>query len=414
MEEEIDLRRYIEVLFSHWVWIVGLAVVAAIAGYVFSSLQPPIYQASSIVMVTEPRFQLQFDTRFRTDEGSPAYQAFPILAVSDDVLQGVLDVYQATALGQAHPLTLAQLRSLTGASSEGDPSLVVLTVQSDSPELASLLANHWADVFADHGNAMYSGGQNDVVFFQEQTALAETALQEAEAALIAFQANNRESILQNQLSALQQAQKDYLASQQSISVLAQDAQALRAQWADRPSSQTASLSDGLTALFLQIKAFNAQADIPLQLQIDSAEALGPQSVSEQIAYLDELMAILKAKSAEIDKSLQDLEPEMLSLQQQIQQTVVEKDRLTREWDLARETHLTLTRKLEEARIAAQEANGVLHVGSHAAVPSRPIGPRTLFNAALAGLVGLMLGVVGVLAVDFWRQGNGQGTRADEE
>lgn len=414
MEEEIDLRRYIKVLFSHWVWIVGLAVVAAIAGYVFSSLQPPIYQASSVVMVTEPRFQLQFDTRFRTDEGSPAYKAFPILAVSDDVLQGVLDAYQTTAMGQAHPLTLAQLRSMSGASSEGDPSLVVLTIRSDSAELASLLANHWADVFADHGNAMYSGGQGDVAFFQEQTALAETALQKAETALIAFQANNRESILQNQLSALQQAQRDYLASQQSISVLVQDTQALRAQWADRPSSQATSLSDGLTALFLQIKAFNAQADIPLQLQIDSAEVLGPQSISEQIAYLDELTTILMTKSAEIDASLQALEPEMLSLQQQTQQTAVKKDRLTREWDLARETHLTLTRKLEEARIAAQEANGILHVGSHAAMPTRPMGPRTLFNAALAGLVGLMLGVVGVLAVDFWRQGNGQGARTDEE
>jgi uncharacterized protein involved in exopolysaccharide biosynthesis len=413
MEEEIDLRRYIEVLLGHWIWIVGLAVVAAIAGFVLSSLQPPTYQASSVVMVTEPRFQLQFDSRFQTDEGSPAYKAFPVLAVSDDVLQSVLDAYQATATGRTDPLTLGQLADMTEASSEGDPSLVVLTVQSNSAETASLLANLWADVFTGHGNALYSGGQSDVDFFQEQMAQAANALQEAEETLIEFEAGNRESILQNQLGSLQQAQRDYLASQRAISTLVQDVQALRAQLAERPSSQETSLADGLTALFLQLKAFNAQTEMPLQLSIDSASVLG-QSVTQQMAYLDDLAATLQQKSIEIGQKLEALEPEILDLQRQIQQISVEKDRLTRGRDLARETHLTLARKLEEAQISAQEANGVLHVGSYASVPSRAIGPRTMFNAALAGLVGLMLGVVGVLAVDFWRQGNGQQHPAGEE
>lgn len=413
MEEEIDLRRYIEILLSHWLWILGLAILAAMAGFVFSSLQSPAYRTSSVVIVTEQRFQLQFDARFKTDEGAPAYKAFPTLATSDDVLQAVVEAYQATSTGQTNHLTLGQLGDMMDASSEGDPSLVLLTVRSSIPEVASLLANLWADAFARHANAMYSGGEQDVRFFEEQTTQAEKALQEAEAALIEFEAGNRESILQTQLDSLQQTQAGYLSSQRDIAYLLQDVQALRAQLAERPSSQESSLADGLTALFLQIKAFSAQAEMPLQFQIDTTNLLG-QSTVEQINYLEELGAILRTKSTEADSFLEALEPKILSLQRQLQEALVEKDRLTRGRDLARETHLTLARKLEEARISAQEANGVLHVGSYASVPSRPIGPRTMFNTTLAGMVGLMFGIVGVLAIDFWRQGNGQKLQAVEE
>ena len=45
MEEEIDLRKYIEVLIHHWYWIVGLGVAAAAIAFAVSSFLPPIYDS---------------------------------------------------------------------------------------------------------------------------------------------------------------------------------------------------------------------------------------------------------------------------------------------------------------------------------------------------------------------------------
>ena len=59
MEDEIDLRAYIEVLLRHWKWIIALAVLAAIAAFVVNSLLPFTYEADSVVIVTEPRYQLR-------------------------------------------------------------------------------------------------------------------------------------------------------------------------------------------------------------------------------------------------------------------------------------------------------------------------------------------------------------------
>ena len=171
-----------------------------------------------------------------------------------------------------------------------------------------------------------------------------------------------------------------------------------------------SFADSLTALLLQIRAFNTrvavaenQISTPIELRIDNIESLSSKSSVEQIAFLDELVTTLQAKSDEIEAQLAELEPQMLALQQGLQQFTAEKDRLIRSQQLASETYLTLARKLDEARIAAQEENGALQVGSYAAVPESPVGPHRLRNVATAGILGLMLGILGALVIEYWRK-----------
>ena len=403
MGEEIDLRAYIEVLLRHWKWIAGLAVLAAVVAFVVSSLLPATYEASAVVLVTKPRYQLQFDTRFTTDDAPPAYKAFPILATSDAVLQQVVDSYTPSTAAEIEHWNLETLKEMVSASSEGDPSLVLLKVKSRSPDDAAAIANTWANVLTTTGNELYGGKRRDLLFFQEQMAEAKEALDDAEAALIEFQARDQSSILEAQLGSARQTQASYLASQRKILLIKEDIQALQAQLSEQPADQEASLADSLTALLLQIKAFNAQSGTPIQLQIQSGEALSTKSTAEQMAFLKNLLTTLEAQSAEVAERLTELEPQILALQQELQQARIEENQLNRARDLAQETYLTLARKLAEARITAQESNGVLLVGSYAAVPAKPVGPRRLFNTAVAGMLGLMIGVFAAFAIEFWRQ-----------
>jgi len=423
MEEEIDLRVYVEVLIRYWKWIVGLALVAAVTAFVVSSLLPPTYEASAVVIITQPRYQMQFDPRFETvGEWTPAYKAFPTLAISDETLQGVIDTHTPSPEAHIEEWKLGTLAGMVEATSEGDPSLVVLKVHSRSPEDTAAIANLWADRFTTLGNSIYGGTEKDVTFFEEQVAQAKQVLDESDAALIEFQARNQASTVNAQLSSYRQTQTDYLADQRTIAYIVQDIQGLRDQLAQQPGGRATSLADDLTTLLLQIKAFNlletkdrdAQTTAPIQLQVNSAASLSDKSLAEQIAFLDDLVTTLEAKSSEIYGRLTELEPQILTLQQQLQEIDTENDRLTRACDLACETYMTLARKLEEARIAAQEENGVLQVGSYTAVPEKPVGPRRLLNTAVAGALGLMLGVFGVFAVEWWRGDEGTERRGDKE
>jgi uncharacterized protein involved in exopolysaccharide biosynthesis len=402
LEEEIDLRAYIEVLLKYWYWIVGLAALAAAAAFVYTSLQPATYEARSVVIITAPRYQMQFDERFETQLGVPAYKAFPTLATSDGVLQAVVEAYSPSPASGIEKWTLTTLRRMVAATSEGDPSLVILTVTSRSPEDAAGIANVWADTLVVRGSALYGQGEADAAFFEAQAQEAQVALERAESALVDFQARNQISILGAKLDSLRQAQADYLGQQRSIGYIIQDVEGLGAQLAEQAADQSASLADSLTALLLQIKAFNAGSSTPVQLQVDGNASIADKSPAEQRAFLESLVATLRAKSAEIDGRLAELEPQILSSQRDLQAITVERDRLTRTLDLARDTYVTLARKLEEARISAQEENGTLHVGSHAAVPELPVGPRRMFNTAVAGAAGLMIGVIVAFVAEFWR------------
>ena len=405
MEEDyIDLRVYVRTLLRYWLLIVGAVILAAVTAFIVSSLMPPSYEAESVVLITEPRYLMRFEPRFETMQGwEPAYQAFPVLAASDAILQGVVDAYTPTADAGIEAWTLKALKSMTEASSEGDPSLVALKVTSSSPADAAGIANAWAALLVQRGNAIYQNGDQDVAFFEAQAAAAQTELSEIEKALVAFEGENEHAILNAQYQSLQRSQSDYLADQRMIAYLVQDLKGLQSQMAQQPGTQIASLADDLTTLYLQIKAFNADATVPIQMQINTAESLSKKSVTEQIDDLMFLSETLETKSDEIDGRLEALEPQILALQGRLQAIETERARLTRRRDLTEETYMALARKLEEARIAAQEEGGILQVGSRAAVPETPTGPRRLLNTALAGVLGGMVAVGGVLILDWWQQ-----------
>ncbi|MFL7793975.1 MAG: GumC family protein [Anaerolineae bacterium] len=402
MEDTIDWRQYVHVIL-HWWWLIAICtLLAAGSALAISFVIPPKYEATVVVIITQPRYEIAFDPRFETIESVPAYKAFPRLATSDDVLQETVDAYTPSEDAKIKHWTVHTLAKMVAATSEGDPSLVLLTVESRSPKDASGIVNTWAQVFAEHGRALYNTTQEEVAFFTDQVTQAEEALASTEQALIDFRARDQSSTLAAQLNSLHQTQSDYLSDKRAITYLVRDIQSLRSQLSRQPSDQPTSLADNLTALYLQIKAFNAAASAPIELQVSDADVLSTKSQSEQIAFLDDLVNTLESKSAEIDTSLVELEPQILDLQRQLQEINTENEQLQRAHDLANTTYTTLSRKLEEARIAVQENKGTLQVGSYAAIPEKPKSPQKVMNTALAGTMGLMLSVGGAFAWEWWR------------
>jgi succinoglycan biosynthesis transport protein ExoP len=402
MEEEIDLREYIDVLMRRWKWIAALTLVAALAAAAVSFfVLSPTYEASALVLITGPRYQLEFDPRVvAVDEFKAAFDAYPGLALSDDLLKGVL-----AALDPPLPPEEARLGALRGkmsARAGADPSLLKLTVNNGDPERAARIANTWAERYVDYVDNLYGRRDEDAAFFSQQLEEARAALQAAEGALTDFEARNEYSTLSAQLSSLRQTQSDYLAEQRSILRLNQDIASLQAQLAGGSSARASTLGDDLTALFLQIKAFNAQSSMPLQLQVTTTESLSGRTVAEQIAFLEELATNLEAKSTAIDALLTELQPRILSLQEALQAVDTEQKRLNRDRTVAETTYITLANKVEEARIAAQDETGEVQLASRASVPTSPTGPRKLMNTAVAAFLGLFLGVFAAFFVEFWQ------------
>jgi len=437
MEEEIDLRAYVAVLLRNWMWIVGLAAVAAVAALGVSFLISPTYEATALVAITEPRYVMRFDPRFETVNNiQPVYKAYPELATSDALLQSLL--------AGLDPLpqdveTSQDLRGMLEAEGGTDPSMVRLVVRSREPQEAARVANVWAGLFVARANQVYGAQSEDQVqFFEDQLQRAQVELETAEQALIAFQAHNQRAVLEAQLVSARQDLQDYLVEQREIERAVRNAQALQASIVGQPADERVSPGDDLTALLLQIQAFNVQTSRPVQmaetaqmaqptsygaelgagptiwLQISDATVLSSgRTAGELTASLDGLVTTLKARRQGIEAQLAALEPQILGLQQRLQRTLAEEERLTRTRDVAQETYVTVARKVEEVRIAAADTSGDVRLASQASVPQKPVSPRKLLNAAVAGVLGFMLGVCGAFAVEWWRGEGETGRQGDK-
>jgi capsular polysaccharide biosynthesis protein/chaperonin cofactor prefoldin len=402
MEEEIDLRKYLKALTKRWKWIVVLGVVAAVTAAIVSFfVLQPIYGATALVLITRPRYQLRFDPRLETlSDIETTPKAYPSLAKSDDLLLRVLNTIDPPL--PENEQSLQKLRRNVNARTGADPSLLQLKVTSSNPERAAHIANTWADQYVEYVNELYGRRSEDVLFFTEQLDTARATLEEIEDALIDHEAHSQQAIIETRLTAKTVALSDYLNAQHELSNVIENARVLRQQLDEHPASAPASLGNDLTALLLEIQGLSRNTELPLQLQIAGGGSLSNRTVKEQADALSDLITALEIRLAEIGEQEVTLTAEIPPLQEALQQATTEKERLTREWEVADGTFTTLANKVEEARISAQDETGEVRLASQASEPTRPVSPNKLMNIAAAAFLGVFLGILAALFIEYWQ------------
>ena len=96
MEDEMDLRVYINVLMRHWRLIAAVTLLTSVVALGVSFVSPAKYQATAMVLVTRPLYQFQFSPAIqnRSDNSNTQQsltgKAALDLATSDALLQQLL------------------------------------------------------------------------------------------------------------------------------------------------------------------------------------------------------------------------------------------------------------------------------------------------------------------------------------
>ena len=408
MEDEIDLRIYLNMLIRHWRLIAAATLLAGVVALVVSFVSPAKYQATAVVLLTRPLYQFQF---------SPAIQNLPETAGAQQLLSGkaALDLATSDTLLQqlllqvgdrlsADERNLFSFREMLKAKTGGDPSIINLSVTNRDAQRVAHIANTWSDLYVRQLNDLYGQSTDQLKFFEGQLAQAKNDLDKADQALVEFQRRNDSAILQAQLSAKQSALGNYLGMNESLIVLQQNVKNLQDQLVRRPADSPSSLGDDLAQLMLQVSAFSAQSSsLPIQLQMPSTGSLSDRTVGQQAAYLVDLAKTVETKQAEVKKQAEALPVAIKALQGQIQETGTEAARLTRQRDLAQTVYSTLAQKVKETGISTQDTSGRVRLASSAVVPERPMSKKLLTNTALGLVLGLMAIVIVVFAIEYFRE-----------
>lgn len=400
MDETIDLRPYVAALLRY-VWLMGLAVLLAVIISIALFMMGDDYVATALVTVPEPAQQVQFDPRITTNlQSTQLLTAYPRLALSDDLLTRLLP--RATALSGGTIDTLKELEDVLAVGSSTDVRIVALTVKLSEPQAAADLANTWAEEFATTIDSVY--GRNGVDFFMDQRAQASTELQSAEDALVAFQTTNRQTTVDNEFSALGRLQMAYLLRRNAYRMALDDIQTLRVQLEGQGTDAVA-LADQLTALTVQLQTY--QAISPTQTLPAFQLAVGPDALltttqrAEQLQRLEALRASIDSGLIAIDAQLATIEPRLFALQTEKQRLFNEGERLIRRRDIAQETYATLSRKVDEERVAAEQT--MARLASSAAVPQQPDRPNIILLLPLLAGAALLISIGAILLYTWWQR-----------
>ncbi len=401
MDDVIDLRQVIRTLFRYRNWIVALTLGAALVALVVSLLLPPTYEATALAVMTPTQYKLQFDPRIETVINPVDMQidVYTGLATSDDVVQALFAGLDPLPQDVENIADLQNMLSVSGKN-----GLLTFSVKARSSQDAARVANTWVRIFVTQANQVY--GTNDaeqLAFFQAQFADAGKKLQQAEDALTAFVAQDKTSILQNQLDALNSTQRDYLATQRALRVTRQDVESLLQKLDSQTNTDITLFSDQMSALFLELRVFNGQGNYPLQLQLSDPTTFSSAPVQAQKQTLRTVRDIIDGRLRELDSELQALEPQILSAQGALKQAQLERERLERELSLAKDTYTALAHKVDEVSIVTNDTVGQVRIASRALAPLKPVAPRKLLNTVLAGIIGAMLATGGAFVTEWWHE-----------
>lgn len=404
LDDQIDLRRYVQAVLKNWIWIALAMVLGAGAAAVFSFfIVRPTYEATALVAITPARYLMQFSPDFRTVDQeriqTEIYGIFPELAEGDDLLQQVSDTVDAVA--GRRKVSLLDLQRSVSVQGSRDIGLIYLRVEADTPALAADIANTWADLYVQSLNRLYGDAQGDYQFFEEQLVSAQGARDQAQEALAEFKARDLSGVLQSELTSTSAALDSHLARRNQIEVLTRDLQGWRHELVAQNGAQELSLADELTAVLVQLRAFGVLEQTNLQFAIDQ-ETLRGRSAQEQLDQLDALLSLLQAWQMDVNARIAELEPAILGIQRDLQAALNEGEQFNQETRIATSLYESLALKSEEARIALESQVGVGRLASRAAVPTEPVSPRKLFSTALGGVLGLLAGLAGVVLLELLR------------
>jgi capsular polysaccharide biosynthesis protein len=433
---EIDLGKYLEILFRQWRLIVGAALVCALAAAVVIIRTPVSYQARVLVPTTKIASSVTFGSTIETlSEGQlpvtlvdrkARLQSYVAL-VSNPLIAELVYEELIGEFGDKLSSPESLIRMVDGAVLTGSDAVEIKVLNGD-PALSIAVANAWGRHYVDYVNNLYASGtyQDTLLNVQRQANDAHTKYLDAQQAYISFLSTSSIEELTHLRDDLRRVER-----------LLVDAQGLQEQVVAGGEGAAASNALAVSLLKTQVFTSNINTDkaqsqtSPPTLQFQAS----PITVSSQdlIVDLNSLVIMLENRrqalmdwtdfmvlqedsqtiSANIEVTVPQASDPMNSpvslsgaaeekirlLTSRIESEDGRKKDLALTRDVAWDAYQNLAKKEAELVVASQTGGQEVVLGSTAIVVRN--GSSLVRNVALAALVGLFFGVFMAFFIEYW-------------
>jgi capsular exopolysaccharide synthesis family protein len=423
-DRELDLRFYADLLWRGRLFLASAALVGMTLGVLTAWLQVPVYQAAAMIQIEPPTPTFLSVTDALVGAGGYWQNA--------DFYNTQFRILRSKSLGEQALTRLklddrppykdnadrgALFMSRVSISPIPESRLVLIQVSHTEPRDAALWADALADVYIEQSlTTRVEAARHAYEWLQERLGATQKSMSEAQERLLKTYQSQDLFVPEGSVSAVSTSitklNEDYIEAQ-SRRIALEAALKQVAEMRRRGQSLDTVPQVAADSLIAQFNGQLATLGVDMSRLQEKFKPAHPE-VQKVRAQMDEVRKAKDARAAQIVgglqaefTQLQKREGELrVAMDQQKAQAaaqsrkVTELDTVKKEAESAKSLYEVLLQKLNETDIAASIRTNNVTLVERASVPSSPVRPNKR-NIAAAGLaLGLLLGVVLVLARDY--------------
>lgn len=399
-EEYIDLKAIILAIWTKKWTIVGITILCALIGFLTRTFfMQANYEATAYLGISQPSIDVNLEPSINIQSPLEDYrqllditQGLPEMSQTEDVWLVVCEELDLTCLSRDNNKPDLEA-SLIGASQ------LKLQVTSKNPDLTVEFANLWAKEIITRWNLIYGIGENDLLELELEVEQAHEEWNIAQTALEEYLPQSQISVVQVQLRQAEDKLYEYLDEIESIQRIIRDANSMDRRLKNLDQENELQLGDALSLVGLLERTTGNVSST--QFQVTNSEIFGAEfQIIDARQTIIDFVSALEDHNVGLSGQLNALEEEItqLTLEKELEQSKI--DQLELERDRAQTNYRILSRYLDESQIAEQFTRQAAFIVAKAIIPLRKES-NLLVITSLAGIIGLMVSVGGVLIKNWW-------------
>lgn len=417
---EISLRELIEVLLKGWRLIAIITAVCVLfSGILSFFILDPTYEAKTILMASDTTARL---TNLQSNKENIAgvldlLATYPIMTLqtykeqikNPQLLQQVIDELKLDKYG----INSGILVGMIDLTTITDTNLIAVSVTHTDPKLAADIANTLTNKFTSFITNMsrqqasktsqFLVGQMEI----EKKKLDKATLEQKDFLSQPRGADELRQEFDSKLTMLTTFKTELVEKEVELNKVKAGLTVAEQELKRTPQVIVTKKSVGQDPLLSQIIAETNGSSIKDAAQI----TMNSEEVNEgyielrtkvsgyriDVSELSAEMNMMRTKINTTQKELEGIQAELADKEHR-------QESIKRNVELSQGTYDAFLNKYEETRIteSTEVGDSTINVISQAVVPDRPIGPRKMFNLAIAGVLGIMIGVFAAFFKSYWQ------------
>jgi uncharacterized protein involved in exopolysaccharide biosynthesis len=382
-------------------------ITAALVSYFYLK---PVYEASTILMISKPKYQVELEPKIQTQFTPEVSLATYESLIKDREIEE--EVIKKLNLDQPpYEFTSDSLQGMITIESLKNTNLIKMNLQAGEPKLAKDIANVWASLFVEKNkNLNLQESKEAQRFIEEQLKISNQNLSKIEEEIREFNETDKIEIVENEIKgkAAKILNHELRIADIKISLKKEKARKEQVIISLNEQDKVLKLSKSITndQFFHQLmsKITNGNfSDINLTYVSEEANPIY-YNLAQQLICTDILINSLQAEEKQLKENIDNYWERIESLKQELAQEKLTQLRLEREYNTAKGVYGVLSQKNEEVKIAVATESGLVKIASLAYEPRFPIKPNKKLNILIAGVLGLFVGIFVAFFLEFWQKG----------